>query len=338
MEITVIGGAVYVNDFLKLNELYDLLSNMPTKKGNPLSPYSIKSYISKLNRVSILVLDKSYSSPKFLLQPDKVISAIENSKLTSKKDYIGAITKLLSGIKIGGKKVPDQIIEQYHEALNKFKTEQMAIRNDNKATPENVEKSIPLDKIKKTIMESPENTKEEVLNKLILAFYFLNTDNLVLRNDLPNMRVISLIKSKKQLPNEFNYLVMDKDKPVKIIMKSYKTSPIYGTRSFNISTDLIEIIKKYLSMFGKSIGDFLFTLTDGKSPISNSHFNTVMLKATTAILGKPIGVDLSRQIVATDWYYKHPLASKNEKDEFAAKFLHSSATNSEYMRNNLNVV
>ena len=337
MQTTIIGGTLYVNDSIKLNQLYGLFEDMPTKKGLPLSPYSIKSYISKINRVSILVLEKSYSSPKFLLEPDKVISAIESSSLASKKDYIGAITKLLSGIKISGKKVPDQIIAKYHDALNKFKTEQMAVRNDNKATPENVEKSIPLDKIKKTISDSPESTKEEILNKLILSFYFMNTDNLVLRNDLPNMRIISLVKSKKQLPKEFNYLVMDKDKPVKIIMKSYKTSPIYGTRSFNISTELLEIIKKYLSIFEKSTGDFLFTLADGKSPISNSHFNTVMQKASEKILGKPIGVDLSRQIIATDWYYKHPLASKNEKDEFSAKFLHSSATNSEYMRNNLNV-
>jgi hypothetical protein len=220
--------------------------------------------------------------------------------------------------------------------MNLYKKEQINTRNDNKASENNVEKSMPLDEIKNKLLNFNIVSNKDLLDALLVCFYFGNTDNLVLRNDLPNMRIISITRSKKQIPKDFNYLVVDKDNnAIKIIMKSYKTSATFGTKSFGLSNNLKVLLKDYLKRYNKTTGDFLFT-RDGK-PYSHQNFAYLLETANKNVIGKPIGIDLARQIITTDFYLKHPLASKNEKDAFAEKFLHSASTNAEYMRNNLNV-
>jgi hypothetical protein len=332
-KIRLSGGSVteYKNDVNALDKLYNIFSKLTTKKGNILSSSTIKSYIAKLNRLSILCTNHAFIDDSFLNSPQNVIIKLNHTNLKSKKDYISAIIKYLST-----KKVSKQITDEYLKAMNLYKKEQINTRNDNKASENNVEKSMPLDEIKNKLLNFNIVSNKDLLDALLVCFYFGNTDNLVLRNDLPNMRIISITRSKKQIPKDFNYLVVDKDNnAIKIIMKSYKTSATFGTKSFGLSNNLKVLLKDYLKRYNKTTGDFLFT-RDGK-PYSHQNFAYLLETANKNVIGKPIGIDLARQIITTDFYLKHPLASKNEKDAFAEKFLHSASTNAEYMRNNLNV-
>jgi hypothetical protein len=332
-KIRLSGGSVteYKNDINALDKLDNIFSKLTTKKGNILSSSTIKSYIAKLNRLSILCTNHAFIDDSFLNSPQNVIIKLNHTNLKSKKDYISAIIKYLST-----KKVSKQITDEYLKAMNLYKKEQINTRNDNKASENNVEKSMPLDEIKNKLLNFNIVSNKDLLDALLVCFYFGNTDNLVLRNDLPNMRIISITRSKKQIPKDFNYLVVDKDNnAIKIIMKSYKTSATFGTKSFGLSNNLKVLLKDYLKRYNKTTGDFLFT-RDGK-PYSHQNFAYLLETANKNVIGKPIGIDLARQIITTDFYLKHPLASKNEKDAFAEKFLHSASTNAEYMRNNLNV-
>jgi hypothetical protein len=332
-KIRLSGGSVteYKNDINALDKLDNIFSKLTTKKGNILSSSTIKSYIAKLNRLSILCTNHAFIDDSFLNSPQNVIIKLNHTNLKSKKDYISAIIKYLST-----KKVSKQITDEYLKAMNLYKKEQINTRNDNKASENNVEKSMPLDEIKNKLLNFNIVSNKDLLDALLVCFYFGNTDNLVLRNDLPNMRIISITRSKKQIPKDFNYLVVDKDNnAIKIIMKSYKTSATFGTKSFGLSNNLKVLLKDYLKRYNKTTGDFLFT-RDGK-PYSHQNFAYLLETANKNVIGKPIGIDLARQIITTDFYLKHPLASKNEKDAFADKFLHSASTNAEYMRNNLNV-
>ena len=85
---------------------------MATKKGTSLSPQTLKSYISKLNRIAILMTGKPYENSKFLMDADKVIKAIESSNMKSKKDYLAAISKLLRSKNVG-----EDILEKYGKAM-----------------------------------------------------------------------------------------------------------------------------------------------------------------------------------------------------------------------------
>lgn len=333
--IRVVGGnnkIVFENDSNKLNELENVFKSMTTKKGK-LSTISIKSYISKLNRISILCLNHSFNSDKFLLSPKKVINCIDKSNLKQKKDYIGAICKYLTS-----KNVSENILKQYREAMNKYKNDTTKTRDKNQATPENVEKSLSMQDIKTAIKNFQVQDEMDLMDLLIVLFYFGNTDNFIPRNDLSNMKITTETYPKKKTMNKlYNYITINRlHKPMKIIMNNYKTSSTYGTKEFNISNDLKYILTQYLNKFKKQAGDYLFVMRDGMTPYTKTAFAYVIERAMKNVLKKPINVDLARQIVATNFYKHNPLASKEEKENFASRFLHSATTNFEYMRNNLN--
>jgi hypothetical protein len=221
--------------------------------------------------------------------------------------------------------------------MSQFKKEQTEERKDNLATDENVKKSLSMREIEKRLNSFQIRNNDDLFNAAIVSFYFGNTENLIPRNDLLNIKIISPSKSKKKLDDNFNYLVVSNSgEPLQIIFCSYKTSKTYGEKSFNISKFLKKILFAYIKKFNKKYNDFLFTRRNGE-PFANSTFSRIVENAMNNILGQPIGVDLARQIVATNFYYKNPLASKNQKEEFASRFLHSAATNGEYMRQNLKV-
>jgi len=329
-----LGGAseLYENDETALENLKKHFEKMKTIKGVPLSDTSVNNYVAKINRMAVLCTNKAFQDDNFLLSPQSVLIKLDHSDLKSKKDYISAISKYLSGIK----NIDSKIIKTYQEAMAEMKKAQSNIRGDNLATEKNVNNSLGFKEIQKRLKNYKITNQDELFNAVIVNFYFGNTENLVLRNDLVNMKIISPSKAKKPLDNKYNYLVVGSTGiPEKIIMLSYKTFKTYGERSFNISNELKKILVVYLKRFNKKYNDYLFTRRDGTTPFTVSTFSRIIESAMHDILGKPIGIDLSRQIIATNFYLNNPLASKNQKEEFAGRFLHSLNTNLEYMRRNL---
>lgn len=328
------GYKEYTNNPDNLKVLESFFSSFTTRKGQALSAITIKNYINKLNRVSILCQNKSFDNDTFLLNPNNVLKCLNESGLKSKKDYISAIVRYLKG----HDNVDEKIIKIYNDAMNDFKKEEGNNRNDNLASEKHVKNSMPLDEIKEKMLNYDIKDDNDIVNLLVLAFYFGNSEYLVPRNDLVNMKIISVSKAKKKLNPKFNYIVVDNQQnPIKIIMKSYKTSAAYGQKSFKISQFLQNLLKLYIKKWGKMTGDYLFLMRDNRTPFSHQNFANLLEKAALEVLGKPMNIDLIRQIIITDWYLKHPLASVNDKVEFAGRFLHSPAVNVEYMRKNLNV-
>jgi conjugal transfer/entry exclusion protein len=78
------------------NNLLNEFENMESRNGQKLSPYSCKSYSSKVNRISILMSNKPYEDYKYFVNNvDNIIKKVNESELKSKKDYFSAINKLL---------------------------------------------------------------------------------------------------------------------------------------------------------------------------------------------------------------------------------------------------
>lgn len=329
-----LGGSSqhFENDDQALENLKNHFSKLKTIKGTPLSNISINNYVAKLNRISVLCTNEAFKDDNFLMSPTNVLIKLNHSNLKSKKDYISAISKYLSG----KKNIDPSIIKTYQDAMSEMKKEQSNTRGDNLATDRNVINSLGLKEILKRLKNYKITNNDELLNAVIVSFYFGNIDNLILRNDLVNMKIISPAKAKKPLDINYNYLIVsNKGIPEKIIMLSYKTFKTYGERSFNISNDLKKILVLYLKRFNKKYNDYLFTRRDGVTPFTHSTFTRIIETSMFDILGKKIGIDLARQIIATNFYLNNPLASKNQKEEFAGRFLHSLNTNLEYMRQNL---
>lgn len=336
------GNKAYEFEGGAVDSLQNDFKEMATRKGTALSSATLKSYISKLNRIAILITGKPYENSKFLLDADKVIKTIEGSNMKSKKDYLAAISKLLRG-----KNTSDDILEKYGKAMAKEKGEESKARGDNLAKKKDIEKTNgkTLKEIQKeisdySIMDNGKIDDDKLINKLLVSFYFMNVDNkglplFIPRNDLPEFKIVSLNRTKKPLSPEYNYLVIDgNNKPVKIIMKNYKTKATYGTQSFKISSLLTSLLEKYLDEFNKKVGEYLFVDKNG-NPFKHTTFSNMIEGAMKDILGSRIGIDLARQIVISNVYNDNGLMTINEKNEVARAFLHSANVANEYIRPNL---
>lgn len=325
-----------------LNDLHNHFSNLTNKKGTALSPSTLKSYISKLNRVAIMTTNKPFENDTFLYNADNVINHIERSNLKSKKDYLSAIAKYLRA-----KDVDADILAKYGKAMAKEKADEMKMRGDNKSKPTDVKKTDgkSLADIQKQINEYSIKTDGKIdanklINKLLVSFYFMNFDSnnlpiFIPRNNLPDIKIVSLNRTKKPLSNEYNYLVIDSNgKPTKIIMKNYKTKANYGTQSFSISPVLTSLLKDYITQFNKKPGEYLFTDKNGL-PFKNTTFSGIIERAMEDVIGNKIGIDLARQIVISNVYNNNGIMSINQKNEIARAFLHSSNVANEYVRPDL---
>lgn len=322
-------------------DLSQIFLGMSSKKEKPLSAASIKSYISKLNRISMMMTKKPFENYNFLLEPEDVINEIDKSPLKSKKDYYAAISKYLKF-----KNVDTKILNAYSKAMNTSKESEKLIRNDNLAKPEDIKKTNNMSlkdiqsKIKNySIMDDKGIIDDnKLINKLITSFYFMNFENglpiLVPRNDLIDIKLVSSMKAKKPLSPEYNYLVMDGYMPTKIIMNKYKTNATYGKQSFKISPELTNILKEYIKEYKKQNGDYLFLMRDNK-PFKSNNFSNIIELAMKDVLNTPIGIDLIRQIVLSNVYNSNPLMSINEKEQVARALLHSPNVSQEYLRKDL---
>ena len=321
------------------NDLLTEFQNMESRNGESLSPYSCKSYASKVNRISILMTNKPYEDYKYFVNNvDNIIKSVNQSNLKSKKDYFSAINKLLKS-----KNVNDTILDKYKQAMKINKEQEDETRGNNMATDSNVKKSKQAGndlediqtKIKNYSIMDKNNKIDDskLINLLLVSFYFMNK-NFIPRNDLPEFKIVSVNKSKKPLSNEFNYLVITPNKkPVKIIMKNYKTKSTYGTQSFNLSPFLDNVLQLYLTEYNKQTGDYLFVDKNNK-PFKHSNFSNLIENSMNDILGSKIGIDLARQIVLSNTYNNN-LLTINEKKELARAFLHSPDIAQEYIRVNL---
>lgn len=320
------------------NDLLTEFSNMKSRNGESLSPYSCKSYASKVNRIAILMSNKPYEDYKYFVNNvDNIIKSVNESDLKSKKDYFSAINKLLKS-----KNVNETILDKYKQAMKVQKENEDQNRGNNLATDNNVKKSKQAGNDLETIQNKiknysimDENNKiddSKLINLLLVSFYFMNK-NFIPRNDLPEFKIISVNKSKKPLSNEFNYIVITPNKkPVKIIMKNYKTKSTYGTQSFNLSPFLDNVLQLYLTEYNKQPGDFLFVDKNNK-PFKHNNFSNLIENAMMDVLGSKIGIDLARQIIISNRY--NNLLTINEKKELARSFLHSPDIAEEYIRVNL---
>jgi len=305
------------------DDLRKIFESIKTPKGNNYRDITINNYISKINKI-LMLLDKKDFNIDYFLDPDNVINKLKD-KYDNYKDYISPISKLL---KYYNK--DDDIIKKYLEHMSDEKTKQDKKRGDNKMDKDEKKNFMTLKEIDKKIDDyEVDNNSDKLTYKLIVSFYFKNVDNFIPRNDLNIMKLINVSKI-KGLNEDYNYIVNDKGTPKQIIMCNYKTSTTYGKQKFGISNYLSKLIKEYYDEMDRNNGDYLF-LNKRNEPYDKSSFLRLIKESMKNVLGKDISVDLARSILITD-FYSGKIKSINEKSEFAKKMLHSSNVAEEYVK------
>jgi hypothetical protein len=301
-------------------DLRRLFMKAQTPNGYTLSDISIRNYISKLNTISKLTTKKDFNNYKFLLQPKKVIEALNKSTLKGVKDYFSPVIILLNLVK-----ADKNIIKKYQDELIKNAEKEYNEREKNILTQTEKERLLSMKEINKRYDEFKIKTPADLMNKLIVAFYFKN--DLIPRNNLSKIKITN---KDNNLNEDYNYLLVDKDlKPQQIIMMNYKTRNTYGEQRFNITPELKKLLKEYMISFNKEPGDFLFSTESGYE-IKDNSFLYVIKNAMNDVLKSPLNIDLIRSILINDFYTGN-LKSIQQKKEFARRLLHSPLVSQEYI-------
>jgi hypothetical protein len=121
--------------------------------------------------------------------------------------------------------------------------------------------------------------------------------------------------------------------PTAMVYNNYKSNHTYGSKKFGITSQVQAILREYVKRMGKVNGDYLFLMRNGE-PYKKNNFLDLIKSATETILGKPLGVDLIRQIQITD-YYRDGVKTIAQDEADAQRYLHSQAMHREYLRVNL---
>ena len=305
---------------MNISDARKLFKKAQTPNGYSLSEVSIRNYISKLNTVSKLTTGEDFKNYKFLLQPKKVIDALNKSSLKGTKDYYSPIIILLDLVRAN-----KETIKIYQDELIKQAEKEYEKREQNILTETEKERLLSMDEINKRYDDFKVKTLADLMDKLIVAFYFKN--ELVPRNNLPKIKITN---KDKNLDENYNYLLVDKDmKPLEIIMLNYKTRNTYGEQRFKITKELKELLEEYMTTFNKGNGDFLFSTESGYE-IKDNSFLYVIKKAMEEVLQSPLNIDLIRSIIINHFYSGKPKSIK-EKKEFARRLLHSPLVSQEYV-------
>jgi len=148
-----------------------------------------------------------------------------------------------------------------------------------------------------------------------------------IRNDVADVKII---RSKKQDDGKQNYLLL-RPTSCYLILNVYKTSKIYGKRSYKLDINLHKLVK-LLVFFNKS--DYLFTRYNRKDPLTSNDLTKLLNRIFYKYTGKTIGSSLLRHIQITEFKKDDPTIKEiDEKNaEIENKFLHSSNMNNEYRK------
>lgn len=299
--------------------------------GRPLRPSSLVAYVTKLQRLSVLVRNKTIDrSWDWLKDYGAVVDALTKSGLKTLKDYLSPVCRLLPIL------FPkeDKLLERYRDKMGEWSDATMATRKQNVATDDEEKRYIPLGDAQRRIQEFEPVDDMDLVFQLICALYFMGgKDSLVPRNDLPSLRIVSSKKKQRDLKADYNYIVVDtanEMRPVGVLMQRYKSSEKWGKQKFGFSEYQRDILHKYIRAWKKQPGDFLFVNRRGE-PFNPTTFRDVMRQATERVLKTNINVNLARKIVVSD-FYAHGPHSVAEEESFHRRLLHTPEMGRTYMK------
>lgn len=296
---------------------------------------SINAYVSNMNKLHKIMFDKPIEDLDFLKDKSKVMKAIENKKLTTRKTYLASIVVSLMSLD-----KDEKLTSYYRDAMEGLAKEFNSDMEKQKKSEVQDKNWVSLEALRKVmrkyrneLMEKKIFQKDKDLNnkdfdllqKWVVSSLYILDDNPPLRNDYI-MKVISkteydnLTETEK---SQENYLI-NKSRNTKIFsLGDYKTSSKYGTQLIPVGKKLNSVLNIWLKF--NTTGHLL--LNSRKEPMTPNGL-TKYLQKTFAPTNKNISSSMIRHIFISD---KFP-AVNDEKEEVASKMLHSTEQQTLYSK------
>ena len=306
------------------------LSNDINEARN-IKPSSLKVYLFNIEKLH----DKIYSTRditnlKFLQKTDKVMKAIEDMKLSSRKTYLASIVVALSSqgdeyeseIKFYRDEMEDLAkqysSEQEEQKMNEKEKDNWTSLASLRKVMRNYRNELKERKVFQKDADSITNKEFDLLQKWVVAGLYVLDDNPPLRNDY----IMNVITNKEyselndKEKTERNYLVVKSRNNKFFSLGDYKTSGKYGTKEIEVGKKLNAMLNIWLKF--NTTGHLL--LNSKKEPMTQNGL-TKYLNKTFEPSGKSnISSSLIRHIFITE---KIGGPTLKEKQDIADKMGHS---------------
>ena len=278
------------------------------QKSRPnLKPNSIKQYETHLNKLKKLFDTDNYD---FLSKPKDVMEKLDDKHYTSKRNTLNAVIILLLALDIDDKF--SELIEEYQKIRDGLNDKYLEDQQSGKISDKQKDNFVEFIELKKMTAQMFREIRDKDLKKketlkpsdkelMVVFTIFSFLSQYPLRNDLAGMKYISKTDYNKLTDDDKkngNFLVKQKNK-LMIILNEYKTSKKYGEKIIELNWEITKIMKFYIRVMDKEIGDVLFTNSRG-NPITRNGISQLLIKTSKKYLGKSISTTMIRKIVVSD--------------------------------------
>ncbi len=296
-----------------------------------IKPSSLKVYLFNIEKLHDKIFSKrDFNNLMWLKKREKVMKAIEDMKLSSRKTYLASIVVALSS---QGDKFKDDVKyyrDEMEELAKQYNTEQEEQKKSEKedknwttlASLRKVNRNYRNElKERKVFQKEPDkitNKEFDLLQKWVVSGLYVLDDQAPLRNDyiMDVIKYPDYQKLTESQKKEKNYLVIKSRNNKFFSLGEYKTSGKYGTKEIEVGKKLNSMLNVWLKF--NTSGHLL--LNSKKEPMTANGL-TKYLNKTFEPSGKSnISSSLIRHIFITE---KIGGPSLKEKQEIADKMGHS---------------
>ena len=323
-----------LEDARKILKKYEKKKKINIKKNNKnLKNTTIENYITKIKFIHYNICNKKINIKKIsnilldtynikdieyviknfnYLENKKIITYLYNKyeNINTIKSYLIPFTVLCSKIDYYNENDVHKNLIEYIEKINK------TYENDRNNNSINIE-----DKNKLIINYDKEELQKqlEILNnieeQLIFALYTfipprrLEYSNMIIKeNDI-------------NLENNYNYIIIDNNNPIKFVFNNYKTNKVFGKQIYYIDDNIKNLINEHILINNKKNSDLLFNY-------KSNNFGKKLTNIFKKVYSENITVRWLR-ISYTSYIRKQNLTN-NELKIISEKMAHSLETNSKY--------
>lgn len=302
-------------------------------KDKPITESSLKLYLNNLRRLNGGEFPNSF---KFLKDTEKILGDLEKYKPNTRRSYlISIITTLKQDPKM------KKLYDKYYPHLEKYNKES-AVNNEKSETQK--ANWISQDEVREIYSKLTEEVKpliekkklspseyDQLLKWFVLSLYTLQKP----RRNADYQKCFVGHKIPDDLNNEFNYLDL---KSNKWIFNNYKTKGTYKSQVMDVSPEMMDVIKMYLSHHPnramlKKKTNLVQLLVDYEG--NALKHNNAITRILNSVFGKKIGVSMLRSIYLTDKYGDQ---MKEMKEDSLLMGTSTSTVQNQYIKNSDNAV
>ena len=333
-----------LEDARKILEKYEKKKKkINIKKNNTnLKNTTIENYITKIKFIHYNICNKKINIKKIsniLLDTYNIkdieyviknFNYLENKKLiiylynkyeniNTIKSYLIPFTVLCSKIDYYNENNVHKNLIEHIEKINKTYDDD---RDNNSINIEDKNKLII--NYNKEELQKQLNILNNIEEKLIFALYtFIPPRRLEYSNMIIEENDINL-------DNNYNYIIIDNNNPIKFVFNNYKTNKVFGKQIYYIDDNIKNLINEHILINNKKNNDLLFNY-------KSNNFGKKLTNIFKKVYSENITVRWLR-ISYTSYIRKQNLTN-NELKVISEKMAHSLETNSKYnkikMYNNL---